>query len=614
MSLILNKHQIEPTYKLLYKCQEQHGLLLWYMMGTGKTIAALAFILNQPNKDVVIMCPNDLIFVWKHEMTKIKINNKIKFYSYENDITFDKLENIKGCILILDEVQHLILNLKMHNETGEKISLIKKSYKTLALTGTPIYTELTDLSYIINIVANKNIIPINYSEFKYKFNKVIKHRSIIYGHAIPVINFLSNNFSSFITWKSIVDVFAVVYQYKTLQKIINALTIKGDFSLDIFKNIIPQLDGFKIPKEITILYILIILNLFFSLFLFLANYKIHDFKKLDANKLTNAISPYVMYYKVPLNTEIYPSSKRFYPNVSYSNYQLSKWIELTHAYVNPETIKDLNIKNEQDFEYYSKKIDLETYKNNGVIIGNLSDNNNNFSPKFFQILKTAKGKRAVFYSSFTKNGICLFKKFLESEGIKYLFLDSGVTNEEKNNALEKFKKTTTFLLLHPKYTEGITIYGAEQLHILEPIPLISKKEQVVARVIRYQSHSHLPVNERHVDVYQWACTNTSLLSRIKTNMLSLKKWISFAPEVFYTFKHLEFDQDLTPDSLVLKEELVNIGNDKEITRLLEIENTKSNIDCCIKFPSKSQQNSCLTEKSSCKITKSKSKSKSKSKK
>lgn len=614
MSLILNKHQIEPTYKLLYKCQEQHGLLLWYMMGTGKTIAALSFILNQPNKDVVIMCPNDLIFVWKHEMTKIKIKNKITFYSYEKDITFDKLENIKGCILILDEVQHLILNLKIHNETGKKISLIKKSYKTLALTGTPIYTEITDLSYIINIVANKNIIPINYSEFKYKFNKVIKHRSLIYGHAIPLISFLSGSFSSFFYGKAIVNAFVMLYNIDILKKIINVLTIKGDFSFDRFKSIIPQLKDIEVPNEIMILYILLFLNMGFNLFLFFANYKTNDFRKLDTNKLTNSIIPYIMYYKVPLNLEIYPSSKRFYPNVSYSNYQLSKWIELTHGYVNPEIIKDLNIKNEQDFEYYSKKIDLETYKTNGVVIGNLSDNNNNFSPKFYQILKTAKGKRAVFYSSFTKNGICLFKKFLESQGIKYLFLDSGITNEEKLNIIEKFKKTTTFLLLHPKYTEGITVYGAQQLHILEPIPLIAKKEQVVARVIRYMSHSHLPVNERHVDIYQWACTNTSLLTKIRTNILSLKKWFLLAPEVFYTFKYTEFDQDLTPDSLVIKEELINIGIDKEITRLLEIENTKSNIDCCIKFPSKSQQNSCLSEKPFCKIVKSKSKSKSKSKK
>lgn len=615
MSIILNKHQIEPTYKLLYKCAEQHGILLWYMMGTGKTIAALAFILNQPNKEVIIMCPNDLIFVWKNEMTKIKLNNKITFYSYENDITLDKLENIKDKILILDEVQHLILNLKTHIDTAKKISLIRKTYKTLALTGTPIYTEIIDLSYIINIVSDKNILPINYSEFKYKFNKVIKHRSAIFGYVIPITHILSYFFTLFLPIKEYIKTINdMIYKNKIIDKMVDILTIKGAINVDILKPFLPNIHDIPkdahlfVKKEGLISITLFLLSMLFLLFTYFIYYKINDFRMLNTKKLTNAIIPYTLYYKVPLNVDIYPSSKRFYQSVSYSNYQMSKWIELTHAYISIDTIKDLNIKNEKDVEYYSKKIDIDTYKNNGVIIGNLSDPKGSFSPKFYQILKTSKGKRAVFYSSYTKNGICLFKKFLESEGINYLFLDSGITNEEKISILSKFKKTTTFLLLHPKYTEGITVYGAQQLHILEPITLIAKKEQIVARVIRYQSHSHLPVKERHVDVYQWACTNNSLLSKMSQNIISLKKWITLSPEVFYTVKHLDFEQDITPDSLVLKEELINIGNDKDITRLLQFENNKSDIDCCIKFPSKSQEKSCLVDKPSC-TNKSKSKSK-----
>ena len=41
-----------------------------------------------------------------------------------------------------------------------------------------------------------------------------------------------------------------------------------------------------------------------------------------------------------------------------------------------------------------------------------------------------------------------------------------------------FKKNGGYLLLHPSYSEGISIYGADQLHILEPINNLSKRDRI----------------------------------------------------------------------------------------------------------------------------------------
>ena len=80
-------------------------------------------------------------------------------------------------------------------------------------------------------------------------------------------------------------------------------------------------------------------------------------------------------------------------------------------------------------------MNLEQYKINGVALGNLTTDKGEFSPKFYKILEIAKGKRAVFYSNFVKSGVAEFQKFLDNQEIKYLYLDIGLSIDEKNQIL-----------------------------------------------------------------------------------------------------------------------------------------------------------------------------------
>lgn len=244
-------------------------------------------------------------------------------------------------------------------------------------------------------------------------------------------------------------------------------------------------------------------------------------------------------------------------------------------------------------------MNIDEYKINGVVIGNLTTDKGKFSPKFHKILEVAKGKRAVFYSNFVKSGIAEFQKFLDNEGITYLYLDSGLHIDEKNRILHAFRDTTTFLLLHPSYTEGVSILGAEQMHILEPIALLAKKEQVIARVVRYRSHAHLPENQRRVEVYQWACEMKTMMSKLEKFRISLQKWLKISKEVFYTENYNVFPQDMTPDSLILRDESINIQNDLSLTKVFAENAEDEKIKCCIKFPNSEQENECLISKKRC---------------
>ena len=55
-------------------------------------------------------------------------------------------------------------------------------------------------------------------------------------------------------------------------------------------------------------------------------------------------------------------------------------------------------------------------------------------------------------------------------------------------------------------SEGISLFGYREVHILEPHFNLSKLEQVIGRTIRTGSHLHLPFMDRNVSIYYYAAT------------------------------------------------------------------------------------------------------------
>jgi hypothetical protein len=272
------------------------------------------------------------------------------------------------------------------------------------------------------------------------------------------------------------------------------------------------------------------------------------------------------------------------------------WMELTQNVLNIETIKELSVETEEDIRFVSDQVDLESYINNGIMIGNVSDGKT-FSPKFEEILKVADGKRAVFYSNKLESGLNNFKKFLKHNDKQFLYLDKNMDDAEKTSMLEEFKTTTTFLLLHPMYTEGISIQGAEQLHILEPLTHLAKKEQLIARVIRYKSHEHLPANKRHVKVYQWACEMKTFLGMLKRKISSMNKWFEYDSDVFYRHKFNTYSQNISPDSIAL-EKGINLSRDEQVLSAVvnHYNEYSKKPTCCIDFPTVEQFDECMAKR------------------
>lgn len=596
--IILEEHQIIPS-SYLNKCNKLHGILLWYSVGTGKTLTALTIALNNPNKDIIVVSPEELTFVWENETKKIgNFKNKISFKNYKNLKDVLSSSKLSNTIIILDEIQNLVNSFKDPTSYEYKnisffLSKLKTCNKVICLTATPVYTEIVDLVYIINIASGKEVLPYNYSEFKRKFYNINKIKSIFFGY----IKSINETISKLIQYSMFIGGSLGFVVYKTVKPTTLLSFYEKHQNSKFFKNIknvIPLLGNLMLVSSV-------ITILSETLDVFDKTYD--SYLYFNTQKFVDEVSPYTIYYTNDASTnKYYPDIDEYTETVSYTNYQMEIWLKLTQSVLDIDTIKKLNISSNPEF--YNKILDKETYVNKGVMIGNLKDEKNGIYPnKFHEIIKKAKNKRAVCYTQFIDT-VKVFKEFLDKNKIKYVYLDNKSSNLEKTKILQRFKDETFLLVLHPDYHTGISILGAQQLHIMEPISLNSKTQQLIGRVVRYKSHHHLPEDQRYVEVYQWVCENSGLLANLKKNIMSINSWYKYSPAVFYTNKtFMTFSQDITPDSVIFREQ----SNINDITNKItnSLQSRKHKKTCCIKYPSSVQERECLKELPTCSRTSSK---------
>jgi SNF2 family DNA or RNA helicase len=572
---LITKYQQRMVHQTISSCD--HGLLLWWKMGTGKTIAALTLLLNYPGVNTIIVCPKNLHNSWLIEMAKVpKINNKITFMFYGNLDKLFKNINFNKTILIFDECHHLAKYIHASKEVSKNIHLLNSSYKIYLLTGTPIDKDFADIVPLINIAAGKEVIPYNNHTFKKRYFKDDVLLGITRGYLFEV--------------GRMIFIGAVGLPITGLGMLGGIQTASGATTLGINYYFFP----------------LFILGTVLTYLKYAYYNDVSDYKYLDKHKLSNDIVNYINYYDSVYDKTYllnYPTKTIHKKNVSYSEYQVRIWYSLTEETVSKKTIMELDITTKEDVDYFSKTLDYETYFTKGVLIGNLHNVFGKYCKKFYEILEIARGKRAVFYSSSMHSGSSLFMSFLDDNDIKYLFLDNNISLSKLKFIINKFKNTTTFLILHPVYTEGITIYGAEQFHLLEPIWSLAKKQQVLARVARYGSHSHLPQSKRHVDIYEWICTTPNFAKLWAEQMLS---WVKSSKVALWSVDYRRFNEFSTPDQEISAKEK-KLGTDDFATVVMN-KQAKHNIDCCIKFPNMSQEKACIkkinkrcTGKSKCKI-------------
>lgn len=142
-------------------------------------------------------------------------------------------------------------------------------------------------------------------------------------------------------------------------------------------------------------------------------------------------------------------------------------------------------------------------------------------PKIQEAVKQLHGRhekdknfRGVVYSNYVQAGLTPYSRLLKQKGINHNVFTGGVSRAEKNRMIEEYNTgKTPVLLVSSSGTEGLDLKGTKLMQVLEPHFNNSKIHQVIGRGIRYQSHSHLPKEERTVHVQRFYTTEPKSLFR-----------------------------------------------------------------------------------------------------
>lgn len=554
------QHQQKIIDFLDNKCKNQHGLILFHQMGTGKTLTSLFYLQASKSTKNLLVCPDELLVVWANEIAKLGLElNKVfeLIITYSNINKLNSISDLSKYTMIMDEAHNIIKILNSDKTNARQtINKLQSVNRALLLTGTPVYNNETDILYLFNIAAGKNIVPYQQNKFKEEYFKVKVMDAVVKGWATKMLanNLLGNvltkvNYASMVTQltnmfmgEEIIPNYAIQLDKKVLNKSVSLYTPAFEKILKMFNVSLETKMGIMdaLPAVAAFLNtsVLGVLSLIAKQH---DTYKIEDFYTLDANKYKK-IAPYISYFSIDKNSPDFPEVAHITNTIDYTSYQISVWVNTLLGEFN----SDINDDNDELFENISSEDD---YIMKGRNIGNLS--NNGYCPKFLKVLKIIGNSQAVVYSNFYQKGGLSFAKLLEDNQIKYGIINATQSLAEKQKILKQFyEKKIQIVILHPKITEGISILGAAQLHILEPLIEKADKDQLIGRVVRYQSHTHLPKSERKVTIYHWVCKADGALAKFNQKVEIFKNWAKKYKAVPPMYLETKYKKDITPDSIV----------------------------------------------------------------
>lgn len=185
--ITLLPHQLLPI-DYLEKHPDIKGLMVYHYLGTGKTYLALGFAERNPGKKIILLVPRFLRGHWLKNIKSYGVKDPSR-YTVISHRDAGKIESsdLSKSIVIIDESHRLINKLNSLDpniaDRFSKVYLnIRNAKRILSLSGTPLFGDITDIAYQINLVSGKELIPFNKEEFRVKFMKINHHKSAAIGH------------------------------------------------------------------------------------------------------------------------------------------------------------------------------------------------------------------------------------------------------------------------------------------------------------------------------------------------------------------------------------------------------------------------------------------------
>ncbi len=560
-------HQQFPIDYLL-KNLEVKGLVINHYMGTGKTYLAIGFAEQAQVESVIILAPRFIESHWLEHLPNFPVKNlkKYQFISYNDAPKKLKGKDLSRTVLILDEVHNLIKLIKspdpvMNHQYSELYEQLRSSYKILALSGTPIYNDEYDLAYLVNLVSGQDLLPFNEEQFRLEFTQIRKTRSFWRGYAaesqvltigVPYIVVLAS-----------IPLFPIIGP--AAFAVAGLGTLLATAAFPISRNLIAPLNRFPL-------------------------------RKLNTEKFTPFASKYFSFYEIEnQNLSEFPSTTMHNQQASYNVEQFWFYLNFTEKSLNNEGLARIykDVDANLDPAYITLNSSLLQNRMNNIIgagreIGNFDFKNEDTiveSPKFLEVLAKIESEgvpETVIYSNYYENGTAAFAQFLNRHGHQdsYVILKPDMPPQQFADIVKQYNDGKfKILLLHPEITEGISLKGTRQFHVLEPMINLTVLNQVIARAVRYQSHAYLPEAERHVDIYVWEAVieskswNTIKLQKANwyKRYSELSDWSNWGEGISQVNKNYN-RQKISPDTQASMK-LVSVNDNMEALKKVMKENS-----------------------------------------
>jgi SNF2 family DNA or RNA helicase len=113
-----------------------------------------------------------------------------------------------------------------------------------------------------------------------------------------------------------------------------------------------------------------------------------------------------------------------------------------------------------------------------------------------------KGHKGVLYSAFVTYGVKKLQDMLSTHGIGFSEVTGSMNQKKRGEAVRQYNANEVSVLFITKAGgEGLDLKGTSYVILMEKGWNRAGEEQVIGRAARYMSHTHLPIDRQHVDVY-----------------------------------------------------------------------------------------------------------------
>ena len=202
------------------------------------------------------------------------------------------------------------------------------------------------------------------------------------------------------------------------------------------------------------------------------------------------------FFQTPMDVKNFPSSVEHYVTFPMDDVYYEKYVQVQNASIPKDTTDDMLA----DFDSETVEAFMNGIRRAANKMGEVK------SPKIqYAIDRTLadvrNGKKVMIYSGFKSNGVHYIKNALEQAGVPVVFIDGSQPLKKRNDDVQKYNNgDIKVLLITLAGAEGLDLKGTRTVLLIDPWWNVAKIEQIVGRAVRFQSHTMLPKEERHVEV------------------------------------------------------------------------------------------------------------------